>query len=689
MSLVRFLMPVVLSVSFFGFHFVSSAVESPSGSLNPYRSQQDLMRIRQLKEKNLSQAFWREMRHSVSVSQIRDWEELNQKDHHFYRFLFFLLNDLRLTADHFYNSILKKQGSLVSSPEDEVKAQGLVMELLRVLKEGRQEEIQKFIEAEQLTKADKILVVLYLIYHGSLKEKIFELMSAVDLSVNDRLSFKDINSVLVPEEFKNKDETAVVLSHHLLALKEPQVMKTLMEEEIDFSLRLATGDNIIHSYLVITASLKKKKSRKKLIEGLITLLQHPQAERLLTSKNALDVAPINFAFLHSDKKVRDILYKKAQSLRSLPRVIRPQGYTDIWNYLMATQKETKTNPSFRMTYLDFRAFFQNWVNFFEPYQSEKSRPLFLNFFNQLYMTLKEMEKERLLNLYRVLSGKEKNQTQLILSAVFNRDEIFFKTLAPETVKLNEFVINSSGEGYLLSDLLLEAIRHSFAPAVEYILTHLEQQTQRQRRAYKKVHSYSLDPLSLAFVTYGSLEAENPLKQSAKEIINLLYKKKGGGAEIENYNFPLNFSPIEWALFFGLKDEVQFLHETKKIDIPQSSVLQVDGQRWLFEWRLYVAEQNFSHLARYISQKSQDSEIKEESTENFLGVLGRISEEAFEKTKTALSEMSPDEWLKQALGEALFEKYQKGQLKLRDFEGENPGFEEGKKDSCKKHFINRS
>ena len=663
-----FLRSVILSSLWI---FSYSSAGSSTFQLNQYKDQ--------LMQQNLSQAFWQRTRHNTPLSQISEWENLQLRYQNFYDFLTQLTQGHNIITDHFYNVFLEKQGAgIPTEPDTHFKATQKIEKFFSALKTDKPEEIQKFMEKHSFTKADKILAILHVIYYGYLEEKVFDLMKALRLSINDSLSFKEIKSSMIPEEFKNTNEPVVILSHHLMALRNPKIIKSLMAEEIDFKQKLAVGDNIIHSYILLNQGLRKKE-RTKHAKGLTAFLQIPQAKSLLTSQNSLGLSPLHSVFSHPDKKIRKILQKEFKESQILPFSVTTQDYTNLWNYI----SQAKTSHSGGVTYLSFQAFLKNLFNFFNPYQTKEFRAVLLRFFNDFHNNLIEAEKARLLMIHDFVS-KEKEETKntrLILKAILNRDEAFFKSLdskdslKPEEIFLN-FTYVSFGEVYLLSNPLLEAIRHSFTPAVEYILKELNQSVSAQKIAqYNKIiQSYSLDPLSLAFVTYGSLDSEDPLKEPAKKIIRLLYD---GLPEIESYYFPFNFSPMEWALFFGLKKEVQFLHESKKVEIPQHLTLQIDGYKWWLEWETYLTKQNFKHLSHYLSSQKQDVELQEESTED---IIERIYRESSEKALQVLLKMSEKERIKQALGPELWKKYQNGQLTLEDFKKED------QENDCKITFI---
>ena len=639
--------------------------------------------IKQLIQKNQAQAFWQNTQHSLPLSQINEWQDLHLKNQLFHNFLNHLTTDVNLITDHFYIAFSERQGfSIPTEQSKHFKTLHLLSHWFELLKKGGPEEIHKFMEEYSFTKADKIMTVLYLLHFSPPNETIFDLMKTVRLSVNDSLSFKEIKSSLIPEPFKGKDDKAVILSHHLLATRNPKIIENLIKNEIDFRVTLAVGDNIIHSYIFLNQGLDEK-NRKKQAKGLKAFLQLPQSKELLTHRNSLGVTPLHLGFSHPNERIRKTLKKELKALMN-PVLMIPQSYEDLWSYI--AQEKPKNPSAHEVTYFNFQSILQTLFYFFARYQTQELQQALLNIFNDLQKKLKEAEGGRLLLLHDFLHRGDETakNTRLILKAILNRDEFFFKTLDPKDgfvsteIFTNSYYI-SDGTVYLSPNLLLEAIRHSFTPAVEHILEKLKKSKSAQQTKTYKMQSYSLDPLSLAFVTYGSLDSESPYKKSAKKIIKLLYESL---SEFENYHFPLTLSPMDWALFFGLTEEVQFLHESKKMEISPGPSIQPNKYRlelnW--DWEIYLTTQNFEPLIHYLSNQNQDSGLQKGSLED---ILEKISKESSEKTKRIFSKISREEQTEQALGPELWKKYQAGQLKLEDFKDQN----EDQEGACKKNFLN--
>ena len=650
-----------------------------------------------LLQKSLSQAFWQRTRHSLSLSQIEEWKKLNQVQLDFQSFSTSIKEDPALILDHFY-IVFSENTSLHKSPENHFKIQQKISHLLEILKNADLKEIQKFIESQKLSKADKILAVLYTLYYGSSEEKTFDLMKALQVSVNDSLSFKEIKSLWVPESLQNTDGIAIVLSHHLLAANNPLITNKLLEQNIDLNLKPVSKNNLINFYILSNQNLTKKELAK-LVKGLKAFLQIPQAQSLLTDKNSAGFMPIHFAFSHPDKKMRQIFLEEMQKLSLNPQAVQANiksQTASLWDYIEAREQTafsesklagdiTKVKlPKYPdIAYLNFQAFSKNLLDFFDPYQDEESRLALANFLAEASLSLMDAEQARLSVIYNILSKEQRKEFKniaLILKAIINREDSIFKTLNIQTDTSAEhlfanFIYKSNGHAYLLTNLLSEAIRHSFAPAVDYLLKISRKFPSAQHilKTNKNAPlSFNLDPLSLAFISYGSLDSKDPLKSQAKEIIQLLYDSL---PDFENFNWILTFSPVEWALLLGLKEEVQFLNESKKVEISPQLTFGIDSRQWLIDWESYTSEQGFKNLTDYLKQiKTADPELGTEESP-LEDVISKIFQTASENTRKAFTKISTEDLKKQVLGPKLWKKYQKGQLRLKDLE----------EDPCKKIF----
>ena len=623
-----------------------------------------------LMQKHSSQAFWSQTRQSLPLSQIEEWKQIQTYPRLFYSFS----KEIKKggpVLDHFYLFFSKKysKGGIKEKTEEaHSKIMKQIELMFKLFKEGSREEIQKFIKSQGFSKAEKILAVLETASHGFLAGEIFDLMSEISLSVNASLTFNELSPAFIPQELVGSNETALILSHNLLAGKNIQIIKKLMEQKIDFNLKPITKDNLIHFYIMSNQNLISKKEKKQFIKGLKVFLQLPQAKALLVDRNGLGAIPIQFALSHPNKKIRKIFTEEMIQLQLNPQTIQNSPTSiSLWGHLMRSQTEQKNLP--QISYLNFQAFAENLIHFFDPFQpTQKHRQIFVSFLADFHQQMMLVEQARLSILHNLLSNKTEAPANmsLFLKAIIQRDKSLFKKLNIQTAEEAEELFTNllypqPEDAYLLSNLLLEAVRQSFTPAVGYLLN-LSQKfpsVQQILQNNKKIYSYTLDPLSLAFITYASLDHKDPLKPSAKKIIQLLYKNL---PDFENYLFPLSVNPLEWALFLGLLEDVQFLHESKKIKFSPILSLEIDSQSWSLGWEFYSEEQGFKNLNKYLN-----SQFKTEEAESTEEIVERISRTTVKQASKAFNSMSPEDWLKRALGPKLLEKYKKNELRLKDLE----------------------
>ena len=183
----------------------------------------------------------------------------------------------------------------------------------------------------------------------------------------------------------------------------------------------------------------------------------------------------------------------------------------------------------------------------------------------------------------------------IFSALSKRDAHFFTNISEEQKKFLNTTFKQTHENktFFVTHFLLEAIRASFLPAVETISTE-----------YKKFNfSYSfnsLDPLSLALITYASLEQGHPLKSFAKKIIQVTADQVY--SEIHAPYFATSFPPITWAILLSLTEEVKFLHEEKGMELT-AQISFLEGE---YEWNIgsldYTKRNGFIDLNGYLQEK---------------------------------------------------------------------------------------
>ena len=110
----------------------------------------------------------------------------------------------------------------------------------------------------------------------------------------------------------------------------------------------------------------------------------------------------------------------------------------------------------------------------------------------------------------------------VFEAIFKKDTQFFlePTENQQELLAEVFHINNAHGDLFISNFLLESIRHSFLPAVKYMLENYHQSTLVLKDG---TPSASFDPVSLAIITYASLKENHPSKKEAKDIISFIDK----------------------------------------------------------------------------------------------------------------------------------------------------------------------
>lgn len=253
-----------------------------------------------------------------------------------------------------------------------------------------------------------------------------------------------------------------------------------------------------------------------------------------------------------------------------------------------------------VVYLDFSPFMEEVKSFLTSKEPETEQ-IFNNISMEWSLMLMNFEQMRLQMLKNILYSDnmelQKNPV-LILKAIFSRDIHFFKDPTEEQKKLLKATFytkqlkGNKEVSLFATNFLLEAIRKSFLPAVQYILSNYHES---ELMPEGHVESLSLDPLSLSLVTYASLEPDDPLEKEAREIIRLL----ADHVDVNNiYNFPLRLDPIIWSILLGLNDEVKFLHEQKKVNLN----FNFPFLHWIINPIDYANISGFVQLGQYIKKK---------------------------------------------------------------------------------------
>lgn len=254
-----------------------------------------------------------------------------------------------------------------------------------------------------------------------------------------------------------------------------------------------------------------------------------------------------------------------------------------------------------MVYLNFEPFMQHFVSFIASSNQQIPGQIFDDIIMEWTLTLMNLEQMRLKALKKYLHSNDmeaqKNKVP-IFKAIFNRDIDFFKSLTEEQKRLlsAKFTVTQlrgdKEEKLFVTNFLLEAIRNSFLPAVQYILSNYQESDLMPEG---DMESLSLDPLSLSLVTYASLEPGHPLKEEARKIIKLL----ADHTDVNNtYNVPLRLNPISWSILLGLNDEVKFLLEQKNVVL----IFNVLFHDWTVNLVDYANNSSSSQLGHYLQNK---------------------------------------------------------------------------------------
>ena len=290
-----------------------------------------------------------------------------------------------------------------------------------------------------------------------------------------------------------------------------------------------------------------------------------------------------------------------------PIILYPQD-VPVFPYIWKDMRKVNTviiqghqHQEMDVVYLNFEPFTKDFFSFItskDPQIPEEVRDNIHLGWSSHLMDLENMRLQMLKNILYSDNMQEQQNLVLIFKAIFSRDIDFFKNPTEEQRKLLKMrfstkqLIGNKEVPLFITNFLLEAIRQSFLPAVQYILSNYHESDLMPKR---EIESLSLDPLSLSLVTYASLEPDDPLKEEAKKIISLL----ADHVDVNNtYNAPLGFDPITWSILLGLNDEVKFLHEQKKVDLD----FKFRFQNWIVNPIDYANTSGFVQLGQYLQNK---------------------------------------------------------------------------------------
>ena len=563
----------------------------------------------------------------VSNSQI--YKNYSQALHYLY-----IEKTQDLFREHFFNAF----DQIFDNHKDK---SDLVTDLIDTLKNKSSEEIKKFTENYNFTTTDKILTLMALISNNRPDINIFDFMESINLSPNDHVSFKDIQSQFIEEDLRNSEDVMIVVSHLLVNTGKLEVIeKLLSSKDHDPNIKNQMGDNILHSAIRFNSLLKLNEINSDYKEILYSLARHSQ--QIINDKNINGDTPLALAVRKKDKVAIEILLDTNFSAdlhtvnnlnENLKEIAKKTKDEEIINYLdnhlpqnikkealikEPLIKEEKNQASFEISFLNFEDFIakiavqvyadqnklfidQNEAALEQSKATPEQNDNFHNFFKDLSSNLNTFENIRLVEISALFNANKTENEQFIstLKAIYLRDAQFFDMshsnsslikeplrLVSHQVSIPNFILGQEPTTFVTNPLM-EAIRNSFLPAIEPLI-------KINKNLKQDLYSLSFDPLSLALLIYASLKENDPLKADAKEIINLI----ASSVNVEEpYVFPvqIQIKPIYIAVILGLLEEVKFLHEEKGAELKTNiNLLNVPVD--LLE---YTKSQYFMQLNHYL------------------------------------------------------------------------------------------
>lgn len=256
--------------------------------------------------------LWEEMRQTtdpVRFSDTQNFKSQNEQVTSYYFYLRFLLTQQKF-QEHFIAQIPNFKDKNIQLSAEQIEGFHFVSDFLDILNKASVEKIEQFVTDHNFTKADKIIIALVLIFNNRFGERIYDLMEAFGLSVNDTLAFKDINVFFIAEELQNSDNVAIVLSHHLAGTGDPEVLKKLFNTDYDPSIKNYVGENLLHSF-IRSNNIDLKKTKLDYSEALRFISEHSQ--QLINEKDILGYTPLAVAAESNDKEAVEILTSKSLS----------------------------------------------------------------------------------------------------------------------------------------------------------------------------------------------------------------------------------------------------------------------------------------------------------------------------------------------------------------------------------------
>ena len=580
-----------------------------------------------LEEIQLAHPFWENMRQTLDTEHIiktYNSQKIIKEVSNNYAVLSSLLAQ-KIFQDHFFakfQDALYKKEQL--NPEKYMKIFHLLADFSDTLKERPIEKINSFMLRHNFTQTDKLLTMLVLLFNKNLGEESWDWMEALDLSVNDTLVVKNINSLLITEDLKDSNNVITTLAHHLAGTGDSTTLRNLFDANYDPKIKNHIKENILHSFLRLN-NLRRQHGHQinsNYMEAFDLLAEYSQ--QIIDERDMLGLTPLAVAVNTNDKSAVKVLLTKGVDLqttdilgRDLKDLAALHKDRKLFDYLkdripleqeqqkihskdiLSFNKNRKTaKRNLNLIYLDFEPFINSLISSVALANTDISNQNLNNFYLTIVNKLKYAESTRLKALINFLYF---NRTQFvqklkpIFHAIFNKDSHFFQNLTEEQKKLLAIITVDSlnGETVLLTNFLLESIRYSFLPAVKYMLENYE----ISRFANKDIVSLSFDPLSLSLLTYVSLEREHPSKKEAGKIIRMVADHVD--AE-KSYPFFINFSPMTLAILLGLLEEVKFLHEEKGAKLTTD--FYDEHKNWILDVLDYTKSRGFMLLNHYLHDK---------------------------------------------------------------------------------------
>ena len=261
--------------------------------------------------------IWQDLRQTLPIDFLikrKQNKALIQKVRNSYNIIQLLLNQ-KIFQDHFLARMQAESPKGETALDTQLKAQHFVSNLLRVLQEGTPLQIKNFMDEHSFTKSDKIIALVIIIFTNRFGEQILDLIDSLDLSVNDILKIKDINSLLIAEHLRADKGVITVLSHHLANTGNiPLLTKLLMETDYDASVKNLMNENILHTFIRLNMyrNIYKQPPLEHYREVLETLAEYSQ--KMLDEKDILGLTPLAEAFSLNDQTAVEVLIDKNQDL---------------------------------------------------------------------------------------------------------------------------------------------------------------------------------------------------------------------------------------------------------------------------------------------------------------------------------------------------------------------------------------